>query len=292
MELLQLKYFQTAANLQNFSKAADELNISQPSLSMTISHLEGELNTKLFDRKGRNIILNEAGYALLERVNNIFIEVDNAKKEIAEINNQHSKQISLITTGSLLLSGILKEYLLLNPDIIINQKCDIYENIERQLSSGYIDFALTMPIIKSRNFECRILKEDEIVLVVPKGHRLFGEESVSLSELSEEPFIALDKSYSFRNITDNLCRSAGFSPNIIFEVDIALIKDILALGKGLALLPKYLVDRPHAEEHSLSMVKIKNPDSHMQIGLSWRKNKHFSEASKNFRDFIINNYKV
>ena len=63
MELLQLKYFQMAAKMQNFSRAAEELNISQPSLSMTIAHLENELGAELFNRKGRNVVLNEAGEA-------------------------------------------------------------------------------------------------------------------------------------------------------------------------------------------------------------------------------------
>jgi LysR family transcriptional activator of glutamate synthase operon len=67
MELLQLKYFQTAAKMQNFSQAAEMLNISQPSLSITIARLEDELNAKLFDRKGRNIELNETGRVFLEK---------------------------------------------------------------------------------------------------------------------------------------------------------------------------------------------------------------------------------
>lgn len=82
---MELKYFQTAARTQNFSQAACELNITQPSLSITISRLEAELKVNLFDRRGRNVTLNEAGAAFLQRVNTVFSELDSAKEELADI---------------------------------------------------------------------------------------------------------------------------------------------------------------------------------------------------------------
>lgn len=112
MELLQLKYFQTAARLQHISRAADELNVTQPSLSITISRLEDELGVRLFDRKGRNVKLNKAGQAFLDRVNTVFCELESAKEEVQEISGMLSKHISIATTNPRLLSGILTNFLL------------------------------------------------------------------------------------------------------------------------------------------------------------------------------------
>lgn len=290
MELLQLKYFQIAAKTQNFSRAAEELNISQPSLSMTISHLEDELGAKLFDRKGRNIELNESGAAFLARVNRIFFELENAKNEVSEINGTQSRRISLATTNPQLLSGILKKFLLEHKDIMITQRCDTRENVEKQLQSGEIDFGLAVPAISGDDIICRILKEEEIVLVVPESHRYADQKSIDLYKVAEDAFITLDHSYNFRKITDDICQSAGFTPNIKFEVGGSLIKDMLELNRGIALLPKYLIERPHEGKSHLKMLKIVSPNPKIQIGLSWQKQKYFSNVEKQFKDFFIENY--
>lgn len=290
MELLQLKHFQIAAKMQNFSRAAEELNITQPSLSMTISHLEDELGAKLFSRKGRNIELNETGEAFLVRVNNVFIELENAKTEISQISGTQSKRISLATTNPQLLTVILKDFLLKYKDIVITQKCDTRENIEKQLLAGDVDFCLAVPAIIGNNTICRILKEDEVVLVVPEGHRYSRKTQIDLCQLADEPFIMLDQSYNFRKIAEDICKAAGFTPNIAFEVSGSLIKDMLELNRGIALLPKYLINRPHEGNSHLKMLKIVSPDSKIQIGLSWLKHRHFSSAAQQFQSYFIENY--
>jgi DNA-binding transcriptional LysR family regulator len=290
MELLQLKYFQVAAKIQNFSKAAEQLNITQPSLSITISHLEGELNAKLFDRKGRNIELNEVGLAFLDRVNKVFCELESAKNEIMDITGKQSNRISLATTNPRLLSGILKRYLMLYSNVVINQRCEIYQIAEKQLKSGEIDFGLTIPAIQGKNIECKILKEDEVVLVVPNSHRFAERASICLNEVAEDPFITLVHNYSFRNITDSMCQVAGFSPKIAFEVDDILMEEMLELERGIALLPLYLIKRQHFGTRNLSMLKIEEPDTRISIGLSWLKSKYLSHTARCFRDYLIENY--
>jgi LysR family transcriptional regulator, transcription activator of glutamate synthase operon len=290
MELLQLKYFQIAAKTQNFSRAAEELNISQPSLSMTISHLENELGAELFDRKGRNIELNETGITFLARVNNVFVELENARTEISQVNGTQSKRISLVTTNPQLLSGVLKDFLLNHNDIVITQKCDRRENIEKQLQSGNVDFCLAVPAISGDNILCQILREDEVVLVVPENHKYSSKESIDLCKMADEPFIMLDPSYNFRKMSEDICKSAGFNPNIAFEVGGSLIKDMLDLNRGIALLPKYLIDRPHEGNSHLKMVKIASPNPKIQIGMSWQKHKYFSCAAQQFQSYFIENY--
>ncbi len=291
MELLQLKYFQIAAKTQNFSQAAEELNITQPSLSITIARLEDELNAKLFDRIGRNIILNETGETFLNRVNTIFCELDNARNEISNIAGKQSNNIAFATTSPRLLSGILKEYLSEHRNAVINQRCEIFENAEKLLQSGKVDFCLTVPALTGKNIETKILKEDEIVLIVPDSHRYAGRASIRLNEVAEDSFITLVNNYNFRKITDSICQSAGFSPKIAFEVDDMLMEEMLELERGIALLPLYMIKRPHAGSRNLSMLKIEEPDTHISIGLSWLKSKYFSDTSKCFRDYIIENYR-
>lgn len=292
MELLQLRYFQKAAKTQNFSKAAEELNISQPSLSITISRLEDELKVSLFDRKGRNVYLNEAGEALLHRVNNVFCELDSAKNELGDIAGTQSRHISLSTTGAPLLSGVLKKYIESHPDIVVSQRCGVFKSVEKELVSGEIDFCITLPEVRGENIECRTLKEDEIVLIVPESHRFAARESISLKEVANDDFIALPPSYNFREVMDSACKEAGFTPKVLFEVDDILMQEMIELGKGITLMPLYIVNQPHVRRHNLRMLRIVEPDAHIRIGLSWLKCKYYSEAAKDFRNYIIRNYDV
>src|SRR3954467_5648272 len=110
MELLQLKYFQTVAYMEHISNAAKTLNISQPSLSLMIKRLEDEMDTRLFDRKGRNIQLNDSGKILLRHVNTIFLDVENAKMEIQNRYHETHKKIAISISNPRFRSGMLIEY--------------------------------------------------------------------------------------------------------------------------------------------------------------------------------------
>lgn len=111
MELLQLKYFQTVAYTEHISKAAEQLKIAQPSLSLTIKRLENELGTALFERKGRNIKLSSSGKILLKHVNRIFTEIENAQTEIQLEEHQMSDTIRISISNPRFLAGLMSEYI-------------------------------------------------------------------------------------------------------------------------------------------------------------------------------------
>jgi LysR family transcriptional regulator, transcription activator of glutamate synthase operon len=289
MELLQLKYFQTVANLQHVTKAAEELNITQPSLSIMISRLEDELGTLLFERKGRNIRLNEAGKILLTHVNKIFSEIESAKAEIRDMTGNDSRLIRIATTNSTFLSGVMKEYFLRHPKVKIRQLLRSGHSIESGLKKGEIDLGITAPPIQDPEIEHTILQEEEIVLVVPSTHRFAGRKSIRLKEVESDSFISLAENYSYKKITDNLCHLAGFTPNIIFEVDDGLLHEILQLGYGIALVPISIFYKIN-HSSSLTFIRISEPRCQLVVGLSWLKDKYLPKATNGFKDFILSYY--
>ncbi|SEM54818.1 regulatory helix-turn-helix protein, lysR family [Paenibacillus sp. OV219] len=110
MELLQLKYFQTVARLEHMTKAAEELNIAQPSLSQTIARLEEDIGVALFDRKGRAIRLNRFGQVFLERVEHILQSIDESVREVRDMSGMNRGIIKLaasITGKSICVSPSL-----------------------------------------------------------------------------------------------------------------------------------------------------------------------------------------
>jgi DNA-binding transcriptional LysR family regulator len=292
MELLQLKYFQSVARLQHISRAAEELNITQPSLSIMISRLEAELGVSLFDRKGRNVELNEAGQAFLARVDTILSELESAKNEVRELSDNLSRRISIATTNPRLLAGVLKGFLSSNNEVIIHQCFEMSDVIEKLLRSGKADFCLSTPPVEGKDITCKVIYEDEIVLIVPKNHRLANRSVIQLFEVASDPFIALMQNYNYRNTTDALCRSAGFAPNIAFEVDDALMLEMMSLGRGIALLPRYAIIPYQDKNTDYAILNIEGVNSRIKIGLSWLEKRYLPVSAVSFRDYVVRNFSL
>jgi len=290
MELLQLKYFQVLARQEHMTKTAELLNISQPALSITIARLEAEIGVPLFNRKGRNIEINQFGKTFLEHVNQIFIELKSAKLEMHELTKKRNNQILLAATSTRFLSGLLRDFLEIYPEAKFHQSVSSVERIKEHLKAGELDFCLCSQPIQGIGIECDILLEDEILLCVSKTHRYADRSSIRLEEVANDPFISLEPRFSFRKIADNLCHLAGFTPNSIFEGDYQLVFELLGMGRGVNLIPNsaiHLYDRS-----SVTFLKIEAPLCQRVIGLSRLKRGHYSELSKKFRSFVIDYYKT
>jgi LysR family transcriptional activator of glutamate synthase operon len=290
MELLQLKYFQMLARVQNVTKVANELNVAQPSLSIMLSRLEKNLGVKLFDRKGRKLVLNKYGKAFLKRVDRILNELNFAKDEIDKIRGNEKNEIILATTGTTFLSGLISNFLNKNPNVKIKQFVTSANEARDLLKSSEIDFAITSPPISDEDIETTVIVEDEILLAVPLDHKLASEDSVDLLDLKDEHFIDLIGHYNFRKITDKMCELAGFTPNIVFEGEIPLMAELLKSGQGIALIPKSLSN--FYPNFPAKAIRIRKPDYKRVIALSFSLRKYQTEAFIKFKNFTEKYFKV
>ncbi|RLL43785.1 LysR family transcriptional regulator [Oceanobacillus piezotolerans] len=286
MELLQLKYFQTVAYMEHISKAAKKLNIAQPSLSLMIKRLEDEMGTRLFDRKGRNIQLNESGRILLRHVDTIFAEIENAKREIQNREDIAHEKIIISISNPRFLSGMLMEYFNLHPDASIQQSLGTRESISIQLKKGEIDLGIAGPPIKDEAIESCILMEEDIVLVIPEHHHLASRKVIDLKEVSTEFFISLAGYDEYKNTVNQLYETAGFNPKFLFEVDYDLLIEMFQLHKCVGLIPITL-----CEKYGLSYVKISDPKAKFTVGLSWAKEKFLSQNVEEFKEFVRTYYR-
>lgn len=287
MELLQLKYFRTVAYTEHISKAAEQLNIAQPSLSLTIKRLEDELGTSLFLRKGRNIELSPSGKILLKHVNKIFTELENAKTEIRSQDHERDRTIRISISNPRFLSGLISEYITRYPDTKMQQEVGERNEIMTSLKKRDIDLGIAGgPPIADEEIESCVLVDEDIVLVLPSSHKLAGQSEISLSEVADEPFISLANNGEYRGFTTSLCERAGFTPSNNFEVDSHLLAEIIKLDQGVALLPISA-----CRTLALHYVKIADIDPTYTVRLSWVKDRLLSPAVAEFRDFIISYFK-
>ncbi|MEK4031438.1 LysR family transcriptional regulator [Pseudobacillus sp. FSL P4-0506] len=286
MELLQLKYFQTVAYTEHISKAAQQLNIAQPSLSLTIKRLEDELGTKLFDRKGRNIELSSSGKILLKHVNKIFTEIENARTEIQAKDQENTRTIKISISNPRFLTGLISEYITQYPEIKIQQGIGVRSGILESLKKGEIDLGIAGPPIVDEEIKSCVLLDEDIVLVLPSTHKLAGHSEISLRDVANEPFISLAGNEEYSKFTNELCEKEGFTPKNNFEVDSNLLAEIIKLDQGVAFLPISV-----CRKHHLHYVKIADIAPTYTVGLSWVKDGLLSPSVRDFRDFIISYFK-
>lgn len=286
MDLLQLKYFQTVARHEHMTRAAAELYIAQPSLSKVISRLEEDLGVSLFDRKSRQIKLNAYGEAFLKRVNRIFLELDDAKRELADLSGNEDRTITMAINNlypiSKMLRGFIERYPAMNT--CFRQTMGSTEEMRLQLLSGEVDFCVSSPPIQGDNIECIHLFSEEIYLLVPHGHKFSNRRNIDLIEAIDEPFISLKSGFGIRDLTEQLCMLSGFKPRIVFESEVALnLIDMVNCNMGIALLP--ILDWDDLPDNIPVPLHINNPTCSRATALSYLKGHYLTHVSRNFIDY-------
>jgi DNA-binding transcriptional LysR family regulator len=291
MEFLQLKYFQTVAQLEHMTKAARQLRIAQPSLSKTIARLEEDLGVPLFDRQGRQIRLNAYGKVFLERVERAFMELNEGKREIRDLAGLNQGMVTLSVSIPSILPGLLGSFLAQYPDVHFRQFFESASSMKHQLENGDIDFSISSEPIEGPDIEWKPLITEEILLVVPPGHPLAERDSIRLCEVKHESFVSMNAGNEFRTLTDRFCRQAGFTPNICFAVDEPdVIGRLVRQGLGIAFVPalSWLAASPRLSNR----LRIIEPTCQRTIGLAWSKRRYLSSAAQRFREFVIHYFKT
>lgn len=284
MELLQLKYFLTVARCEHVTEAAGKLHVTQSSLSKTIQRLEDDLGVPLFDRIGRKLRLNDFGRTFLQRTEKALFELEQGKREIADLSNPDQGTLQLAVTTASTLPGILGEFRKNKPDIQFHVQMVSLENMSRLLHRGEVDFCLSSPPIEGDDIECQILYDDPIVVAVPMGHQYADRSSIQLTELKDERFVGVKQGYGVRDMVDSVCQSAGFLPKYVYEGDEpARLTALVEAEIGLAFIPS-TARNPHER---IRYLQVEEHQLVREIALLSHKNRYISKAALEFRSVVM-----
>lgn len=193
MDLLQLQYFIAIAECQHITKAAQSLRVSQPSLSNTLSRIENELGAKLFDRQGRNIVLNDYGKIVLAHAKTIFRELDNITTELDALREHQSRRIRIGSVDSTYVKDWLPSFLETYPDIVVHHTIDSCATLEAQLLAGDIDFAITDARTLPEECASHILGTDEYVVLTPLDSTIASDAPMDFASFRTPPSFARQK---------------------------------------------------------------------------------------------------
>ena len=289
MDIVQLQYFQTIARFQHLTKAAEYLNISQPALSVSLSKLEKEVGTNLFDRNGRNISLNECGKIYLQYVDAALMNMTNARTEISEHIKKNKGTLTLYMTCKAGFEKYLLGFRTQHPEIVLRRyeifASDIESSIERE-SCDFITVVEYSP--ESRGCHCEILSSDDLLLVVNKKNPLAQRKSVEILDLKDEKFIVLPSGYSYRILTDSICRDVGFECNILHECFLCQLFACVSHGLGVSIVTESLVRSPCNSQYydNLAFIPITGSNSTVKTALIWPEKKLLSREAQLFLDYV------
>jgi LysR family hydrogen peroxide-inducible transcriptional activator len=289
MELHQLRYVVAVARTGNFSRAAEQCHVSQPSLSQQIQKLENELSERLFDRMKREVKLTAHGEAFLRRAVNILEEVDAAKREAKDATELLRGTVTigvLPTIAPYLLPEVLPVFSDKYPGVELVLQEDTTAHLLKLLLACEIDFALASQPIRDERLEVRELFAEELLLALPPGHPLARKRTVKVSDLGRERLIVMKEGHCLGQQVLNFCDRRDLRPNISFRsAQLETIQSLVSAGMGLSLIPEMAVNSIYSDR--LDYRSLQSPKPERRIVAVWLKQRPPGRAANEFLKLVV-----
>lgn len=284
MELHQLRYVVAVARTGNFSRAAEQCHVAQPSISQQIQKLEDELGEPLFDRMKREVRLTEQGEAFLVRAMRILEEVDAARREAKESRDLLRGRLMvgvLPTIAPYLLPRVLGQFTAQYPAVEVVVHEDTTAGLLRLAHAYEIDVALASRPITDQRVEVKDLFVEELLLALPPGHPLTRRRSVKLADLEKERFIVMKEGHCLGDQLVNFCERQSLKPNISFRsAQLETVQALVCSGIGISLIPAMAAHTPR--EDLPEYRSLLQPKPERKIVAIWPKQRRMSRAAEAF----------
>ena len=288
MTLNQLRYFQAVARTLNFRAAAEDLYISQPSLSRSIDSLEKELGVVLFERSGRGISLTGSGRMFLEYASRILDECDIAVYKMKELSTSGGRiDIGYVfPLANYYIPHKVRSFLDMpgNGNVTFGFTQNRTSSILRDIKNGKLDVGFCAYSENEEEVEFTPILKQEMVIITSCEHPLAEKGDLSINELSRYPVIGYDRISGLGGYTNRLYRNLGIKPNILCECsDENAIQALVREQFGIALVAKVdVLNDKYLKIHSVSDVDLVH-----YVNIVWLKNHYQMPATKRFIDFMI-----
>lgn len=239
MELEQLRHFVKVADTGSFTRAAEEVYLSQPALSRSIARLETELGQPLFDRQTRKIALTDSGATVLERARQILALVEDLKTQIRDDGMSGRIRLGAIPTiAPYYLPGLLKLFGKAFPQAQVIVQEDTTANLITRLSEGEIDLAILARPLELKYLEIEDLFAEELFVVLSAENPLAHKKRLQLCDLEAEPFVLLAEAHCLTGNILGHCRQKSLHPVSIERTSqLMSVQELVSLNHGVSLIP-------------------------------------------------------
>ncbi|WP_368490251.1 LysR family transcriptional regulator [Clostridium sp. BJN0013] len=290
MNLNQLYYFREIAHLQHFRQAAVKLNISQPSLSKSMSNLEEEFELCLFEKSGRNVALTKYGLIFLNYVEKILHDLDTAKKDMKQLASSDRGHVDIayiFPLSQYYIPKTVRSFLNLkeNKNVTFTFKQGITDELIEGLKNDKYDLIFASYVEDEPDITFIPIFDQKLFVIVPLDHPLAKLNSVDLKDIEPYPLVGYDKASGLGKLTSKLLKSKNLHPKIICEAsDEYALSALVAANFGVSII----AEAPALKYAKVKKLHIKNIKYSRQIHLAYKKNKYFAPAVHNFISYVKN----
>lgn len=285
MDIRHLNYFVEVAKHLNFTKAADGLHISQPSLSKTIKNIEDKLNVTLFIRASRQLQLTDAGKALLHNAKEVLHAYQNLTSELDDVVNIKKGEIKIgipPIIGAAYCSNMINNFIEKYPTIDITLREVGTKTITDEVADGSLDvgFVCTMPQ-KRGSFKVKQILQDPLKLIVHKTHPIAKLRQVDFHHIINEPLIMYRHDFSLYDSIMTEFSKLNLKPNIVCKSSQKdFMIEMVGAKLGVALLPGKICNQ--ITNNDIITLAFNEPLVLLELGVIWGKNRYLSYTVKQF----------
>jgi DNA-binding transcriptional LysR family regulator len=285
--LRQIQYFVAVAEQGSVTRAAQNLSISQSSVTEALKELETDLGVELFERHPRGLTITHNGHQFLRHATKILASVSDARASFSSLQSALSGTLNIGVTSLVagyVLSDLLARYRRACPGVEVSAIEDNGGYLEHLLVGGELDVAV-MVISNLRDrmaLQAEILETSPYRLWLPMGHPLVSADIISVADIAREPLIMLTVDEIEEN-TGKLLSALGARPHVAFRTrSVEAVRSLVATGAGVALLPD-LVYRPWSlEGDRIESRDVSGSLPVVQVGMVWRKGSSLPQAARDF----------
>jgi LysR family hydrogen peroxide-inducible transcriptional activator len=275
MNLRDLRYLVSLADLRHFGRAAEACHVSQPTLSTQVRKLEEELGVTLVERAPRQVMFTAVGREIVERARRVLADVEQLREAARRTTDPEAGSLRLgmfPTLGPYLLPHVVPGLRARFPRLELLLVEEKTETLLGMLRDGRLDAAVLALPLHDEGLESEFLFEEPFLLAVPAGHALAEATGLRLSQLAREHLLLLEDGHCLRDQALEVCALAGAGEKEGFRAtSLETLRQMVSAGVGITLLPMLAVQPPVPPSASLRIVPFRDPPPSRRVALVWRR---------------------
>ena len=285
MDIRDLQVFLAVSTRLNFTRAGEDVHLSQPSVSVRMRQLEEELGVKLFEQLGKRVALTEAGQLLVPYAIRVIAAMSDARDAIDGLQGLERGALRIgasTTPGMYVIPRTIAHFKRRYPKIEVHLAVKDTRQIEEGVIRNEFDFGFVGGHLAGDEVDVLPWITDEIILIVPLGHRLAGKRSVTPQDLSSEKFIFREQGSATRAVVATHLRKCHIEVAAVMEIENPeSVKKAVQNGLGIAFISAFAAETD-LKAKTLVAVEIRNLKIRRELKIVYRRDKHLSRAAQTF----------
>lgn len=286
--LHQFKVFEATARHGSFTRAAEELFLTQPTVSMQVKQLTKAVGLPLFEQVGKKLYLTDAGRELFSTCQDIFSRLDQLEMRVADMKGMKQGQLRLavITTAKYFVPRLLGPFCQIYPGIDVSLIVTNHEQVIERLSDNQDDLYIMSQLPEHMDIEAYPFLDNPLVVIAPNSHPLAGKKNIPISELVGEHFIMREPGSGTRRSVQKLFDQEGISVKVRLELGSnEAIKQAIAGGLGLSVLSRHTLT-PESSNSELTVLDVQGFPIHRNWYAVYLSGKQLSVVASTFLDYL------